>query len=130
MATRPWVTPAEVRAYTEIESVQERSDERLAVDITRAEQYVIAYTHNIFKDDDPIPNEVKTAVIILAEAYAHNSYLVSSGGEMKSETFDDYSYTKNEGTTIDIEDLGLGMLLDPFIRTQASGNVFFRMRKL
>lgn len=46
MAVRPWVTPQEVRDYTEIKSVQERNDTRIAVDISRAEQYVISY--NIF----------------------------------------------------------------------------------
>ena len=49
MAERPWVTPQEVRDYSEIPSVQKRSDTRLAVDIARAEQYVITYTHNTFE---------------------------------------------------------------------------------
>ena len=40
MAVRPWVTPQEVRDYTEIKSVQERNDTRIAVDISRAEQDV------------------------------------------------------------------------------------------
>ena len=48
MAVRPWVTPQEVRDYTEIKSVQERNDTRIAVDISRAEQYVISYTNNAF----------------------------------------------------------------------------------
>ncbi|EJW90353.1 hypothetical protein YqbG, partial [gut metagenome] len=48
MAERPWVTPKEVREYSEIEAVQKRSDTRLTVDIARAEQYVITYTHNSF----------------------------------------------------------------------------------
>ena len=71
MADRPWVTPEEVKEYSEIPAVQQRSDARLAVDITRAEQYVITYTHNSFKEGD-LPQAVKTAVLILAEAYGHN----------------------------------------------------------
>ena len=46
MAERPWVLPKDVKAYSEIESVQGRSKARLEMDIMRAEQYVITYTHN------------------------------------------------------------------------------------
>ena len=70
MANRPWVSPEEVREYSEMEAVQQRSDTRLAVDIARAEQYVVTYTHNKFEDYEEIPPPVKTAVILLAEAYA------------------------------------------------------------
>lgn len=48
MAVRPWATPEEVREYSDIKAVQERTDERIAVDISRAEQYVISYTNNDF----------------------------------------------------------------------------------
>ena len=47
---RPWVTPEEVRDYSEFESVQKRTDKKLAIDISRAEQYVIDYTHTRFED--------------------------------------------------------------------------------
>ena len=63
MAQRPWVTPQEVKDYSEIPAVQQRSDTRLTVDIARAEQYVITYTHNSFKDEEEIPPPVKTAVL-------------------------------------------------------------------
>ena len=48
MAVRPWATPEEVRDYSDIKAVRERTDERIAVDISRAEQYVISYTNNDF----------------------------------------------------------------------------------
>lgn len=127
MAARPWVTPDEVRAYTERESVANRTDERLSVDIARAEQYVIGYTNNAFLCMDEVPDAVKTAVILLAEAYAWNGYLATR--ELQSETFDDYSYTAG-GESISAADLGLGALLDPFIVEKASGNVIMRMRRL
>ena len=68
MAERPWVLPKEVKAYTDIEAVQKRKREKLQMDISRAEQYVITYTRNRFEDYDKIPDPVKTAVILLAEA--------------------------------------------------------------
>ena len=62
MAERPWVMPEEVKEYSEIPVVQKRSDARLVVDITRAEQYVITYTKNSFQDLEEIPQEVKMAL--------------------------------------------------------------------
>ena len=128
MATRPWVTPEEVKAYTEIAVVQQRTDARLAVDIARAEQYVIKQTNNKFAGDDPIPPAVKTAVILLAEAYANNA--VESSKKVKSETFDDYSYTASDSTLISISGLDLASLLDEFTIAAPKNGVIMRMRKL
>lgn len=127
MAARPWVTPQEVKDYSEIAAVQKRSDTRLTVDITRAEQYVITYTHNSFKDEEEIPTPVKTAVLILAEAYAHNAIVAAK--EVKSETFDDYSYT-TEATQISVEALDLAALLDDYVIAEPRNGVTLRMRKL
>lgn len=133
MAERPWVFPEDVKAYTEIESVQERSEARLEVDIARAEQYVISYTHNRFADFDKIPPPVRTAVILLAEAYASysNQLKKTGGGAVKSETFDDYSYTAGEGTFEDlIKALDLDALLDDYLVTEPRSGVTMRLRKL
>ena len=102
MAERPWVTPQEVREYSEIPAVQQRSDARLTVDIARAEQYVITYTHNSFKDMTK---------------------------EVKSETFDDYSYT-SESSQISIEGLDLAALLDDFVVKEPRNGITLRMRRL
>ena len=133
MAERPWVLPKEVKAYTDIEAVQNRKREKLQMDISRAEQYVITYTHNRFESYDKIPGPVKTAVILLAEAYASyaNQLKKTGGGALKSETFDDYSYTAGEGTFEDlVKALDLAALLDDFVIKQASGTVTMRMRRL
>lgn len=127
MASRPWVTPQEVKDYSETQEVQNRSDARLQIDIARAEQYVITYTHNTFSDYDKIPSPIKTAVIILAEAYAHNAVTVAK--DVKSESFDDYSYT-SEGKTVSVNDLDLAALLDDYVVSQANGTVTMRMRRL
>lgn len=127
MADRPWVTPQEVKDYSEIPAVQQRSTERITVDIARAEQYVITYTHNSFKDMQVIPPAVKTAVLILAEAYGYNA--ATAANQVKSETFDDYSYTA-ETSQIKIEALDLAALLDDFVKTEPKNGVTLRMRKL
>lgn len=133
MAERPWVLPKEVKAYTDIEAVQKRKREKLQMDISRAEQYVITYTRNRFEDYDKIPDPVKTAVILLAEAYASyaNQLKKTGGGALKSETFDDYAYTAGDGTFEDlVKALDLAALLDAFVIKQASGTVTMRMRRL
>ena len=108
MAERPWVTPEEVREYSEIPAVQKRSDTRLKVDIARAEQYVITYTHNTFADVKEVPQSVKTAVLILAEAYGHNAVTAA----------------------ISVEALDIAALLDDFVITEPRNGVTLRMRKL
>ena len=128
MAKRPWVTPQEVKEYTEIAAVQNRTDARLSVDIARAEQYVISLTHNKFEDCETIPAAVKTAVILLAEAYGNNA--VEASRTVKSETFDDYSYTASDSSVISIDGLDLASLLDEFTVTAPNNGVTMRMRKL
>lgn len=131
MAERPWATPEEVRAYSDYAAVQQRNDHKLAFDIARAEQYVISYTNNDFADAETLPEPVKSAVILLAEAYAYNAAAdTKTGGKrVKSETFDDYSYTADD-VYISIDDLGVNILLDPFVKVATRNGVTLRMRKL
>lgn len=125
--TRPWLKPQEVRDYSEIPKIQERSDARIAVDIARAEQYVITYTHNSFGSERKIPQAVRTAVLLLAEAYGNNA--VTDSKDVKSETFDDYSYT-SESTQIGVESLDLSALLDEFVVPTEKNRISMRLRRL
>lgn len=127
MAERPWVTPKEVREYSDIESVKKRTDVRLNIDISRAEQYVISYTNNDFSEYEEIPRNVKTAVILLAEAYGYNSAV--SAKSIRSETFDDYSYTA-ENSKKNFNDLGLEPLLEEFVKVKPKNGVTMRLRRL
>lgn len=131
MVKRPWVTPEEVKAYTDIESVANRSDEKLAFDIARAELYVISYTGNDFSDEDKyreIPVGVKTAIILLAESYAQSAG--ESTKRLKSETHDDYSYTASDSTESKANVLDLGALLDEYVVGNTGGGVDMRLRRL
>lgn len=131
MAKRPWVTPAEVQAYSDRPAVKNRADSKLSVDIGRAEQYIIAYTNNKFEDAaqyPEIPESVKTATILAAEAYANNA--VEGAKTMKSETLDDYSYTLADNATVRIESLDLAPLLDEFVLAATRSGVAMKLRKL
>lgn len=125
---RPWVQPSEVKIYTEYPSVKSRDDAKVAVDISRAEQYIIAFTNNDFSECEEIPEGVKTAVILVAEAYGYNACLAAR--EMKSEQFDDYSYTAADAEPIDIGALDIASLLEEFAVKKARNGVTLRMRKL
>lgn len=131
MANRPWVVPSDVIDYTDYKQVQERAEAKLQVDISRAEQYVIAYTNNDFSEYETIPDTVKTAVILLAEAYAYNACAdARSGGKrLKSESFDDYSYSSDDAY-FNIDDLDIKVLLDPYVKVAARNGITMRMRKL
>ena len=126
---RPWITPDDVKTYSDYEDVQQRSNTKLALDISRAEQAVISYTHNRFDSEDleEIPPGVKTAVILLAERYAHTAFRTAQA--YRSETFDDYSYTANN-SEVSLDDMGLGSLLDEYVLSAGSGSVFMRLRRL
>ena len=131
MAERPWVYPLEVTAYTDYKQIKQRRESKLIVDIARAEQYVIAYTNNDFSEYDVIPDSVKTAIILLAEAYAYNACADarSGGRRMKSESFDDYSYSSDD-VYINIDDLDVKVLLEPYVKVAARNGITMRMRKL
>lgn len=128
MAKRPWVIPDEVRGYSEDKSVQERSDIRLEFDIARAEAQIVKYCNNDFNSYDVIPNDIKKAVILLAEKYSITAIRAKKGG-IVSETFDDYSYSVDSNYSIDIDDLGLEALLDGY-KLANTGNISMRLWRL
>lgn len=129
MVKRPWVFPDEVKEYSSYADVKDRDDEKLEIDIIRAEQAVIAYTNNKLDGEEytELPKNIRTAVILLAENFAHTAFQASRA--YKSETLDDWSYTSND-TQLSISDLGLESLLDEYKQAASSGNLFFRLRKL
>lgn len=129
MAARPWVTPEDVRQYTSHEDVSNRPDEKLVFDISRAELKVIAKTNNSFGEEYPeIPDPVKMAVILLAEAYAKNS-IEATKKRIRSETFDEYSYSVESGT-VDIDNLDIEDLLADYVLAKGRGKTVMRMRAL
>lgn len=130
MATRPWVTPQEVKAYTDHKEVAARDEEKLKLDIARAELKVIRITRNQFRDEEypVIPEDVRLAVVLAADAYAKNA-VEKARKQIKSETFDDYSYTVGTAE-VDLASLGLEELLEAFIVAPERGNTVMRLRRL
>ena len=130
MAARPWITPRDVKEYTDHKEVAGRADTKLAIDIARAESKIIKLTHNRFNDEDypELPESVRLATLLVAEAYAKNAVLKTQKN-LKSETFDDYSYTV-ASSEIDLADLDLDELLHDYILPEDGGSMTMRLRKL
>ena len=126
MANRPWVIPSDVKVYTEFQSVKERADIKLAVDISRADQYVIGYCNQTFESFVEVPPSIKTAIILLTEVYAYAA--VEKAGAYKSESFDDYSYTLADNHAPAIENIDLPSLLDGYV--VAKSGIAMKLRKL
>lgn len=128
---RPWIEPQQIREYTSSKDVEARTDSQLAYDIARAEKYVIFHTHNRFDSEEyesGLPSDVTMAAILLAEAYAKQA-ITQKEGAMKSESFDDYSYTVDTETDI-ADSLGLGTMLAEYVLTEERGKVAMNLRKL
>jgi len=117
MAERPWILPAELRKYSEYESVKGRPAEKLAVDIGRAEEYVVRYTGNGFEEGE-LPRAVRTAALLLAEAHAYNAAMPAT--RITGERFDDYSYTA-ENKSLEIGGPEVLALLKDYVLTGQKG---------
>jgi len=134
--SRPWIIPQDIKDYSDLPEIKERDEKKIKIDIQRAENYVITLTNNKFVDLDtdgneiPVPEDVKTAVILLSEAYGYNAVLKQKQGVIKSETFDDYSYTRNEIKEISIESLDLPLLLDNYKINESKNAVTMRLSAL
>ncbi|MFR0871303.1 MAG: hypothetical protein ACLSG5_07925 [Oscillospiraceae bacterium] len=75
MAERPWVTPEELKEYTEFEEVKNRAIASSKLTLPGGELGHRLLQQQIRRPGEipEIPENVKTAVLLIAEAYAHNA---------------------------------------------------------
>lgn len=128
MAKRPWITVDDLTAFTEHNEVKNKSSVKITVMIALAETKIIKYCkHDFSLEKYPeIPADVKNATLILADALCYNDSLQLTG-KLKSETFDDYSYTIDTvEVSTDFDILGISGLLAPYVLDE-SGNTFLRL---
>lgn len=126
MSTEPlWVTAGDLKSFTERKEVSEKSDARLEALILLAMAKIKSYCHKNFVANDGIlviPDAVKTATLILADTLAYNDSFRQSS-QLKSESYDDYSYTQETSEiSTNFDDLDISALLKPYI-LQNSGNL-------
>jgi hypothetical protein len=147
--TRPWVTPTQVKEYTDFQKVKDRTDPKLEVDIRRSENAIIEYLNRDFTEIDPetgekyidpntglpyvdIPLDVIDATIILAESIALNAISSSRAEGLQSEDFDDYSYKRFSMDDFKwVTNLNLGPNLNRYILDAGSGKrTVLKLRRL
>lgn len=137
---RPWITPEYLRTYTNYDSVKNLTDEKLKFYIMRSEMYIISIGKKYYNIDfsnaekypTPVDEGLKLADAITTEHYALTSTDDSTFKGLKSETFDDYSYTKYDNQTGSINDLGILDILGSLVpsATTTKKPVMMRLRKL
>ena len=125
------IVPQEVRDYSTIKSVKDRSEEQLIIDIIQAESKLMEVTGRATDDAifSPLPEGVNVFLIRWAEYYAANSDFANSG-QYKSETFDDYKYDKFDTAKIVSPDIN-GLIKSYIMIEDVTGRqIIFRMRAI
>lgn len=126
---RPWIIPEEVIQFSEHECVHNKSIIKLETMISLAESKIIKYCHHDFSDEKytELPADVKNAVLILADALSYNDSLRTSG-KLKSESYDDYSYSVDVSEiNTDFDSLDIASLLEQYVIDESEGNLFMRV---
>lgn len=110
------ITPEEIKDYTSFAAVKKRSDGQLKSDILEATVEAKGIVGHDFSGPEytPLPDEVRLALIKLAQFYALINADESMTKGYKSERFENYSYTLPDGNPIRKPDLL--SLLNDFIK--------------
>ena len=126
------IQPQEVRDYTTIQSVIDRTDGQLTIDILQAQAKLEEATGRAIDDElfDPtLPDAVRIFLIKWAEYYAANSDFANAG-QYKTETFDDYKYDKFDSAKVVIPDVN-ALIKDYILEEEVSGKqIIFKMRSI
>lgn len=127
----PLITPEQVSAYTEFETVKNRDPEKLASDILQSEIEVFSKAGHRFDTPAyvPLAAEVQLALIKLAEYYALVNSDESIAKGYTSERLSDYSYTLSDGRTVIKPAIDL-LIAEYVIKPAPKRPVSFKMRTL
>ena len=122
------ITPQQVKDYTDFPKVQERTDAKLAFDIRQAESDVFSYVGHRFTEPEylPLPEDVETALVLLAEHYALIRTDKSLMKGYTAEKLDDYSYTRKGGDVF-ANMPEIANLLKDYVKGGSGGGVRLRV---
>ena len=125
------ITPEQVIDYTEFDAVKARAPTKLKSDILQAEIELFNKVGHKFSDSkyDPLPAEVRLALVKLAEYYALVNSDESIAKGYTSERLGDYSYTLSDGTNISKPSIDL-LIADYVVKAAPKRPVSFKMRTL
>ncbi|MBC1209475.1 protein YqbG [Listeria booriae] len=127
-----YITPQELKSYSEFEAVKERSDDSLSLDIIEAESDLESTLRQPISEvldvDEKLPEKLRIALLKLAQFFA----LINSDDSIQkgytSEKMSDYSYTIGSGDSLKKPDIS--GLINGFINedVQKLKKGLFRMR--
>ncbi|MBC6308122.1 DUF3199 family protein [Listeria sp. FSL L7-1582] len=127
-----YITPQELKSYSEFEAVQDRSDGSLLLDIIEAESELESTLRQPISEvldvDEKLPEKLRIALLKLAQFFA----LINSDDSIQkgytSEKMSDYSYTIGSGDSLKKPDIS--GLINGFINedVQKLKKGLFRMR--
>lgn len=123
------IVAQDIKDYTVFKKVKDRDPSLLLYDIIQAEKDVFKICNHKF--DDPIlyatlPQEVKLALIKLAEYYALVNSDEARVKGIQSESLENYSYTLSNGSTVTKPDI-LTLLEDYMVGSPTKGRIRFRL---
>lgn len=127
------ITAEELGNYTVFDEVKDREDELLEQDILEAEVEVKGIVGHDFTDEayQPLPPEVRLAILKLAQYYTLINSDESLTKGIKSEKIGDYSYSVSETSANSKPDIS--GLLKAFVKKEDPadpGTASMRMRAL
>ncbi|RFA37038.1 hypothetical protein CAI16_02900 [Virgibacillus dokdonensis] len=122
------ITPEDVKNYSTFESVKNRPETQLKMDILEAVTYVNSKIEKPLKEYENLPDELEIALLKVAQFYALVNGDESIVKGYKSEKIGDYSYTLSDGSNLSMPDVS--SLLNGFIPSdeKKTDGVFLRMR--
>ena len=121
------ITPAQLREFSAFEAVKERSDGLLTEDILEAEIHINARLEVPLDEHDPLPSQLRLAMLKVAQFFALINSDESRVKGIKSEKMSDYSYTLADGNELRLPDISV--LLGDYAR-QEEKKMIVRMRPL
>lgn len=124
------ITPLDLKGYSTFESVRERPDSLLELDILEAETFIEKQLAEPLTEYTPLPKKLRLALLKVAQFFALVNSDESITKGYKSEKIGDYSYTMGDGTSMSLPDVS--DLLEKFAKAeeQPKSGLFLRMRPL
>lgn len=124
------ITSSDLKKYSTFESVKNRPDNLLEMDIIEAETHIEGRIENPISEYAPLPTKLQLALLKVAQFFALANSDESMVKGYKSEKIGDYSYTLADGSSLTMPDVT--DLIAEFTGKEEPGDsgLFLRMRAL
>lgn len=121
----PFLTPTEVKDFTEIAQIKSLPDNKVGYAILEAESEVFAHCGHDFSDQTKyptLPDPVKLAILKLSQFYCLQTFDEATLKAIKSQNIGDYSYSTDGLIKPDTHNL-----LSNYVESFKGGNTRLRL---